>query len=265
MGQAASMPRKTSQRYETIITHIRAAIQDGTYRPGDELPSEAELCQQFDSSRGPVRQAMSLLRTEGLISTGRGRRSTVLTTAATGTFDSILSISEWLVSLGKEPGQRTEWIARRPADEITAQHLKVTEGEKVVSMLRLRLADDEPIAVERIAFPAEIGQHILDFDTDSGSIHRVLLDKGIDFESITRTVSAMLATDEDARLLGIAPGSPLLRLGLVASDKQGHILEFADYRYNAEDLAMHLNSVRGTPTPAWLAPHEGVSDDLPAS
>ena len=82
-----------SQHYQKIAAHIREAINNGHLQTGDELPSEAELCEQFGSSRGPVRQAMMLLRTEGMISTGRGRRSTVLARSASGSFGSSVSIT----------------------------------------------------------------------------------------------------------------------------------------------------------------------------
>ncbi|MCU4296388.1 GntR family transcriptional regulator, partial [Brevibacterium permense] len=58
---------RTRQQHDEIAHYLRTAIREGSFQPGDELPSEAELTRKFASSRGPVRQAMSALRGEGLI------------------------------------------------------------------------------------------------------------------------------------------------------------------------------------------------------
>ena len=85
-------PLRRPQQHEKIAEYLRKEIRDGTYEPGDTLPSEAELCAQFDSSRGPVRQAMSTLRSEGLISSGRGRRSVALDLKSPAGRDAFLAL-----------------------------------------------------------------------------------------------------------------------------------------------------------------------------
>ncbi|WP_289297672.1 winged helix-turn-helix domain-containing protein [Corynebacterium guaraldiae] len=72
------MALRGTQQHSIIADYLRNLIRSKKLSPGDFLPSEAELCEQFSSSRGPVRQAVAALRSEGLISSGRGRRSVVL-------------------------------------------------------------------------------------------------------------------------------------------------------------------------------------------
>lgn len=243
-----------SQHYQKIAAHIREAINNGQLETGDELPSEAELCEQFGSSRGPVRQAMMLLRTEGMISTGRGRRSTVLARSASGSFDSSVSITAWLESHGLTPGQQTLLLARQPADEEIADHLRIDPGAHVITLRRLRTADDEPIAIETIYFPVEIGRHILDLDTDTESVYRHLVERDIIVDSLARCISATVAQEEQAELLGIGVGEPLLRVRMAASDQYGRIISFADFLFPAGNLTLSLNTVRGTPSPACFSP-----------
>src|SRR5690554_4223392 len=80
-AQATAQPQ--NQRYAEIATYLRSQIASGELRPGDELPSEKELCQLFDTARGTVRQAVAVLRQEGMVSSGQGRRSRVLDTVPT--------------------------------------------------------------------------------------------------------------------------------------------------------------------------------------
>lgn len=242
-----------SQRYQKIAAHIREAINNGHLQTGDELPSEAELCEQFGSSRGPVRQAMMLLRTEGMISTGRGRRSTVLARSASGSFDSSVSITAWLESHGLIPGQQTLLLARQPADEEIADHLRIDPGAHVITLRRLRTADDEPIAIETIYFPVEIGRHILDLDTDTESVYRHLVERDIVVDNLARCISATVAWEEQAELLSIGVGEPLLRVRMAASDQYGRIISFTDHCFPAENLTLSLNTVRGTPSPACFS------------
>ncbi|HHU66866.1 GntR family transcriptional regulator [Corynebacterium sp.] len=242
------------QHYQKIAKHLREAINNGRLNTGDELPSEAELCEQFGSSRGPVRQAMMLLRTEGMISTGRGRRSTVLSRSGNNDFDSTISISAWLRYFGFTPGQRTLLLARQPADETIAGHLRLSPGDHVVTLRRLRLADRRPFAIECTHFPVPVGRHILDADTDATSIMEHLADSAIVVDNLSRCINAVVADEEEAELLDVRPGDPLMRIRMTASDQYGQIIFFADNLFLAENLTLSLNTVRGTPSSARLSP-----------
>lgn len=68
-------------RYEEIAQSLRARIFDGTYRPGQKLPSEAALCREFSVSRLSVRSALGQLAAQGLIETHQGKGSFVRTRA----------------------------------------------------------------------------------------------------------------------------------------------------------------------------------------
>lgn len=240
------------QQYEEIADHLRSAIRSGTLSTGDVLPSEAQLCQQFESSRGPVRQAMATLRAEGLISSGRGRRSIVLDSPGTESFEAILSPTAWLKSFGITPSAQTQWLARRPAPAETAKDLEVDEGEPIVTVHRLRLGNGKPVLIERQDFRMEAGRHILGIDTDSQSVHRTLLLNGVDLNNVSRTLHAVAACENDARLLGVEPGEPLFRLGLRCFTHSGIPVEVADYRYRADRICLGMNSTRGNPSPLWV-------------
>ncbi|WP_257203225.1 GntR family transcriptional regulator [Corynebacterium cystitidis] len=240
------------QQHEEIAEFIRREIFTGHYQPGDPLPSEAELCQQFASSRGPVRQAMSTLRSEGLISSGRGRRSIVLENIPTESFDAVFSVTAWLKALGKKPGQKTLGMTRQPASSEIAEALEMSKGDAIVSVHRVRSADGEPVMVERMHFPADIGRHLLDFNTDTGSIHRHLLRMGVDFNNMSRTLVAIPASKEDAEALEVEEGYPLFRMLMCCYTHSGQPIELADYRYRSDKIQLGMNNVRGSSSPLWV-------------
>lgn len=240
------------QQYEEIAAHLRTAIREGVYAPGDPLPSESELGRQFDSARGTVRHAISTLKNEGLISSGQGRRSRVLNTVPSQSFDGVLSFTQWCRHSGIRPGQQTQWVARRPADAALAATLHLPDRAPVVSVLRLRLMDDVPAMVERLNYTFEVGRHVLSFDTDSGSIYQCLIDNGVDIDHAIRTIDAVGADAQDAELLQIPEGTPLLRVRRRAFTSDGTPLEASDDRYLPNQASFTLNSRRGTPSSATM-------------
>lgn len=219
---------------------------------GDVVPSEAQLCEQFSSSRGPVRQAMSTLRAEGLISSGRGRRSIVLEAPETESFEAILSVTAWLKAGGFHPTAKTQLLGRRPAPAAVAKKLEIKEGDPIVTVRRLRLADGIPILIERIDLRMDAGRHILGIDTDTESVHRTLLLNGVDLNNVSRTLTAVSAPEEDAQLLEMTPGEPVMDLEIRCFTHAGTPVELAEYRYRAELISLGMNSTRGNPSPLWV-------------
>lgn len=249
-----STPR--AQLHERIANHLRKEISGGVLNPGDPLPSEAELCLRFDASRGPVRQALSSLRAEGLISSGRGRRSVVLDTVPSQPFDVLYSFSQWCRNSDIVPGQHTEWMARTPSTARIAAVLDIERGAPVVSLLRLRTMDGNPAMVERLNYPLDVGQHILSFDPDSGSIYERLLDCGVDIYHVTRIIDAIAADAEDARMLSVPEGTALLRTRRRAFTRDGETIEDSDDRYLPSMAKFVLTSVQGAPSPFTIVSGE---------
>src|ERR1700726_5022651 len=64
---------RTSRLYEQIVQQIEESIHEGRLKPGDQLPAERELAQQFGVSRTAVREAMKTLREKGLVEAYAGR------------------------------------------------------------------------------------------------------------------------------------------------------------------------------------------------
>ena len=220
--------------HEQLGDEFRHRIATGVWPEGQPVPSEAELCREFGASRGPVRQALAALRNEQLVVGGRGKSPVVRPAVASQSVETFLSFTEWAESLGKVPGQRTVEIARRSAGPLVAGQLHVEPNSSVVSLLRLRLLDEEPAMVERSHFVAETGRLLFDIDTDAGSTFRYLQDHGVDLYSARHIIDAVAADDVDAQLLGIPVGSPLLRERRVTSTSRGEPVEYAEDRYRPE-------------------------------
>jgi GntR family transcriptional regulator len=217
--------------HEEIAGSLREQIRLGELTVGVALPSESQLCERWNSSRGPVRQALATLRSEGLIAGGRGKPPVVCTSSIGQPIDTLLSYSAWAHSIGRTPGQQTLELALRRADEQAASVLQIDEGAPVVQMLRLRYLDGEPAMLERATFVEHVGRRLFDFDCDSGSLWAYLLSQGVQFATATHVIDAVAADVVDAEHLAVSEGAPLLRQQRTTHGVGGDVIEYHDDRY----------------------------------
>ena len=221
----------TAALHLAIAETLREQIRSGQLVVGAAVPSESQLCAQWNASRGPVRQALATLRAEGVIAGGRGKPPVVCTPSVGQPFDTLLSYSAWARSIGRTPGQRTLELALRRADDVIADRLHIDEGQNVVQVLRLRFLDGERTMLERSTFVEHVGRALFDFDCDSGSLWAYLQSRGARFSTATHVIDAVAADPVDAQQLGVAEGAPLLRQQRSARNADGELVEYSDDRY----------------------------------
>lgn len=235
--------------YQQLRTTLEERITAGTWHPGDLVPSESELCAEFEVSRGTVRQALLALRTAGLIDSGRGRRARVLDASPPQAFTTYLSFTEWALASGRTPGQRTVEIARRPADEGQARQLQVDEGDDLVHILRVRALNGQVAMLERATFIWDVGRILLDKDLDTSSIYDILRTHGVAIARARHTIDAIGAGPRDAELLGVPERSPILRERRISFTSDGRPIESADDRYLPGRTSFFIENTADRSTP----------------
>lgn len=187
-------------RYEQIAEHLRALIEDS--EPGDRLPTEAELCEQFGVSRMTARQAVQIVAAEGLIERRRGAGTFVRARPVERDLGSPLSFSEAMRRRGMAATSKTlSWGPADPTDDERAA-LGLEPGQSVYALERLRLADGAPMAIERAVLPVDLAQSLEDgFDT--GSLHTAFQRLGRAPERAHAEVTAQRASKRQRELLGL--------------------------------------------------------------
>ncbi|WP_405747291.1 GntR family transcriptional regulator [Streptomyces sp. NBC_01525] len=237
----------TGARYRRLAADLREAIATGAYGADGRLPSEEKLAQQYGVSRGTVRQALAVLRANGLVTSRRGTRRVVLGTARTQSFFELLSFTRWARSLGEEPGSRTIDIERRPAEPLECEQLGLAPGSQIYRVLRLRTLSRVPIMVERTLYPERIGALIKRLDPHAISHTDPLAEEGVVFADTEHTIDLVYADADDTRLLGCAPDAPLMRERRRATDQAGRPLMWSDDRFVPGAIAFTVhNSVATT-------------------
>jgi GntR family transcriptional regulator len=225
--------------YQQVAAELRTAIETGVHPPGSRLPSESELARSYGVARGTVRQALATLAADGLVSTRRGARRLVLGGQRLQGFNELRSFSEWALAMGEQPTGRVVSLVRREAGPSEAEQL---DTDRVYHLTRVRLLSGRPVMIERTAYPERIGALVAGMDTESESITHRLQELGVVFANASHTLSAVVATAEDARLLDIRPRAPLLREWRRSTDPDGAALEWSEDRYVGEAVAFTVHN-----------------------
>jgi GntR family transcriptional regulator len=239
-GRLAARPR-----HQRIADELRQLIAAGTLQPGDPLPSEHSLMQQFGVSRGTVRQARAALRADGSIGGSQGRKLFVRGAPLTQPLGELVSFTSWVRSLGKEPrGQVISFESASGSEEVAAA-LELEVGDPIRRLVRVRSADGELLLIERTFFPETIGALLSDVDLEEHSVYDQLARRGITVASARHLIDAVEASEADARILGIVAGRALLRVQRHAFDADGRPVEWSDDRYRGDRLNFAIENRAG--------------------
>ncbi len=232
------IPDARLPRYLHIERALRARI--AAARPGDALPSDAELCAQFRVSRMTARTAMQRLAEEGLIRRVPGRGSFVIEPPAHRRANSLMSFSDEMRRQGRLPSSRLVAREVRPPTDIEARELALGDDDRVVALQRIRLADDEAIAIESAILHGRTADVVCAADLVHGSLHETLVAAGFIPTRGHATITAEAATAEDAEMLDVVRGDPLLVERRLILDGRGRPLEWTESRYPARRYALDV-------------------------
>jgi GntR family transcriptional regulator len=224
--------------YRQIEQTLRARIS--TLLPGERLPSDAELCAEFGVSRMTARNAMQRLAEDGLVRREPGRGSFVAQPPAHRRANRLMTFTQEMRRAGRVPSSRVLTRVIRPSSTTEASQLGIPARQPVVHLRRLRLADDQPIALESAVLLGACAEAVMTADLARGSLHETLGRAGFVLARGTGTIAASMATAEQARLLGIRTGDPLLVEHRVIRDAGDRAIEVTLSAYPADRYALEV-------------------------
>src|SRR3989304_8557333 len=133
--------------YQQLYEILRAKIRS-EWKPGDLIPPESDLINQYRVSRSTVREVLDILVNEGLIYRERGRGSFVAHPTLTESMTRIVSFTEDMRQRGFEPGTKVLSASWLGANIDIGEKFKIPEAEEFARGERIRLADGEPVRIE---------------------------------------------------------------------------------------------------------------------
>ncbi len=203
--------------YKQLIQKLRGDIADGVYPVHSKIPSEQELCETYQVSRVTVRKALTELTQEGLLKRHQGKGTFVSIPKLCKDLKDVNSFHDACRMMGCTPGTRVIHAQMAPAEEEDVRELMCAEGEQVVEIVRLRLADNVPVMLEVNRFPARCA-FLLEEDL-TRSLYAILEEHDIEAAQALHEIALCYAGPSQAKHLDVNPGDALLSLREVIYDQ----------------------------------------------
>jgi GntR family transcriptional regulator len=248
--------------YVQVKDVLRSRIRDGVWKSGDRLPSEAELCDLFSVSRTVIRQALQDLIHEGLIKRRKGKGSFVASSKISEQLaQKLTGFYHDMIEQGLQPV--TQVLEQRVIASSTeiADWLGIAPGTEVIEIVRLRSVQGVPIVLVTTYLPQALCPNLAHEDVSNQSLYTVLESRyGLYIARGRRTIQAVLADGQEARLLEVNKGAPLFRLDSISYLSDGTPIEYY-FAYHRGDRSQFEVELIRTREPAELSP----VGDLPPS
>jgi GntR family transcriptional regulator len=195
-------------RYYQLKEILEKRIQVGEFQSGDRFPTDECLCEAYGLSRGTVRRAIDMLVEEGRLRREQGRGTFVTSPTLAPVFFRLAGFNEDMCRRGRTPGTKLLHLKLIPATEEIAAELDLQVGELVIEIVRLRLADGQPMAIETRHMANKICPELIHEDLENQSIHTLLIDKyNIPLIRAQHTIEARVLMKQEAKILHARPGS----------------------------------------------------------
>ena len=226
-------------RYLEIADALRARCADAPV--GSVLPSESELSADFAASRATVRRALELVRDDGLVAARQGFGWYVAGEPVRQRLEALGTIESQIEGVGKVSQRRVEEFAFEVAPPRVREVLGTAD---VLRVKRVNLADGEPFAVVTVWCPAELAAPLSRLDVERRPFDELL---DLELRGATQTIGADLASADDAALLDVPVGAPLLRCQRVSTDAHGRAVLLGEHRFPAHRTEFVVELARDQP------------------
>lgn len=236
--------------HEKIYLDLVTKIESGELAIGAQLPSELELSVTYAVSRGTTRHAINRLTAEGRVERAAGRGTFVSSRRLTYPAQGLLGFSNQILASGRKPSSSLVDISVVDASSLADEFSFGGHVERLISVRRVRLADDDPVALEQLLLPWPRFAGLRDLDLEHTAVYDVLEDQfGVKLGAGDFQLEIENLDDQQARLLRQEPGTAsFLMRGLVRDQEENPIVAVRCY-YHRSWYAFQLSLPRETQTP----------------
>lgn len=220
---------------------------------GDRLPGERELAQRIGVARMTLRRAIESLIIDGLIERRPGS-GTYTTRPIVAAEMRLASFSEEMRRKGLSPSSRVISLRKISASVQVATKLRIPEGEEVYQCTRLRLADNQPIALETLHIPSRYVPYINEKDLESSLYDFLMKNYNIRITEAKTVITAIVPNKTSAALLSIDIKTPCLQVSMVDRDQNGRIIMSAKCIYRGDRYEVQIDATGRTAQPVNKQP-----------
>lgn len=217
--------------YLQLEEAMKKAIIEGAVASGTKIEDEVSMAKRLGVSRPTVRRALQSLVDLNLIMRRRAV-GTVVSPREIHRPVRLTSLYEDLNNNGQKPTTKVVELATILASVKIARKLQIEEDSRVGKIIRIRYADNEPLALMTNYVPLEI---LPSFDELAmGGLYQGFRERGVTVVSAQQSISARKATQKESELLSEQPGAAVLAMERVAFDELGKAVEYGSHIYRAD-------------------------------
>ena len=221
---------------------LRHQIHDGTYVRG--LPREQELAAEFFVSRNTIREALAVLKNEGLIDRGRKVGTHVAVRKYDHGLDALVGLKETFKDYGdvRNEVRAVQQLAAPPA---VARRLHLAPGQEVVFIERLRYLGELPLSLDLTYLAPDLGAQVLRHSLETNDVFALIEQvSGQRLGSATIAVEAVSADPHSAATLQMPDGAALLMLERLTTLDDGRPVDLEYIRMRGDRITMRGNLTR---------------------
>ncbi|CAG6396087.1 GntR family transcriptional regulator [Streptomyces cocklensis] len=243
-----SEPSRSAVKRERVRDYLMELVE--SCAPGDPIPSERTLCEQLGVSRPTLRSAVDELVTTGLLVREHGR----------GMFVARAKITQELApgpDAYRLPQASGSWASKVlefttvQAGARVGRRLHISPAAEITYIARLRLVDDEPMAIEYLHVPAALVPGLRPEDMESGDFYDFLRERhGVRVREAVQSIEPTVTNEEEARLIGVPVLSPALLFERLTKDSTGRPVEYVHSVYRGDRYRIVSRLALGDTVPA---------------
>lgn len=222
--------------YRQVRELLLARIASGVWRPAEALPSEQTLASELGVSHGTVRKALDSLAADNLVERRQGRGTYVAEHTQESAHFRFFKVT-YPSGERAMPSCRKSNVSRRAAKAPERLRLDLADGAAIIQIKRDRLIDDKVAVRETIIVSADL---FADLDARSplpNTLYTLYQSAyGVSIVSASEQMRAIEASADDAAVLGIKPGAPILQIDRTAFDISGRAIELRQSRFSTAKL-----------------------------
>ena len=216
MEKNSSMPI-----YAQLEEYIKKKIKERVYLPGESIPTERELTELFGVSRMTVRQAITNLNHQGVLYKIPGKGAFVSKEIIEKKLD-IQSFSQDMEKRGLAPSSKVLYFEKITPDDEIKLKLQLSENEQVYFINRLRLANNEPMAIEYCYLPEKYYPDLMKYNLEKCSLYRIMKQEyHVNFNYMKQDIKATNMSKREAEMvLGKVRGFGIVSLKIMFNDDE---------------------------------------------
>ncbi|MFD1606175.1 GntR family transcriptional regulator [Oceanobacillus luteolus] len=230
--------------YYQLELQIRQFIESEQLQPGDILPSEREFTEKYNISRMTVRQAINNLVSEGLLYRQKGKGTFIAEQKFEQDLSGLTSFSEDMKNRGFTPSNKLLHFQTITGNEQIAAILKISEEDAVYEIKRIRMANDEPVALETVYTPQRIVEDMTEQDISTSFYQHLENNLQLQIAYGKQSIEAALANEEEIKQLRIKKGNPILLMKRTSFLQDDTPIEYVKSAYRADKYKFNLQMKR---------------------